>query len=998
MNIDKDIFENIENTIKLVLKSKNIENTQTDLSQNLEFEAILTNCLSEAKGINEFKKIFMYLNSNSDKYINITDQDNETLDITSYNQNNYRLTIKGKQNIINYCKDNFINNKIHECIIKEKVQEPIIYKEYNLKFNLKSEKLINKEEINNVCDLFNKNTKNFRYKKRYSFETISKLFKIDMTIIKKSKYQNKIKFFDSKTFDNNETVELEVEFIPPEKIIDSSSILNTQKCTKELFNIIARILSKIQNSNILISNNESKLIIDEYNQLIDQYKRKYNRNQEFRRFGPKPVSLKIKNILPDQQIGDISILKNYTVTEKADGEGMLLFVAKNKNVYLINNSSNIINTGLKHNNTNTLIDGEFITKDKFGKNIKQFMCFDIYFDNDKDVTNNPLYELDGNIESELNRTKLIKNFLSNLKNQKSSITIKPKTFYRTDNKNSIFKLSQTIYDQNFDYHIDGLIFTPTGGLHENKASLFGSWERLFKWKPPEENTIDFLIKIKESIILLNNNRYKSCELYVGANDIDNFDPYLIFTNKIQYNYKPHLYIEYCLIPIDDNNNIITKNNEIVSNNTIIEFSYNNSEENINDSLRWIPYRIRHDKTDIYLITKSIASGANDITTVRNIWETIIDPISKELITGIINTSTLERNSDQNSNDPYYNRKFNRFNSFIYPMQKFHGLVIRGKYLYSIFKNIIPKSLLEIACGKGGDFNRWIDYKYNPVVGIDINLDNLMNKNDGIYMRYLDNIKKKKTVPNCIFLNMDATKLWDTNYIQNINKVNQDPEDYSRTQYFAKIAFGLNNINSKKSKELTGNNYLNNFNNIFNEKFDFISCQFAIHYFFENEDKLNSFINNIDNHLKNNGYFFGTCLDGERVNKKIIESNNDKVQGLLNDTVLWQITKKYDSYDLINIHNNYGKKIDVYVESIGQEMSEYLVDFNLLVHKLGQKNIKLLNDDDLKFLNIKSSISTEFFEDIYYKELSLKNPLVIAMDNKDLKTYSFLNRLWIFKKY
>ena len=75
----------------------------------------------------------------------------------------------------------------------------------------------------------------------------------------------------------------------------------------------------------------------------------------------------------------------------------------------------------------------------------------------------------------------------------------------------------------------------TEGLQSKNIN--GTWDYNFKWKPPEENTIDFLVKVKKTVedarvmdqiiplIEMNNgvktmNDYKQLELYVGYDEIE----------------------------------------------------------------------------------------------------------------------------------------------------------------------------------------------------------------------------------------------------------------------------------------------------------------------------------------------------------------------------------------------------------------------------------------------------------------------------------------------
>ena len=47
-------------------------------------------------------------------------------------------------------------------------------------------------------------------------------------------------------------------------------------------------------------------------------------------------------------------------------------------------------------------------------------------------------------------------------------------------------------------------------------------------------------------------------------------------------------------------------------------------------------------------------------------------------------------------------------------------------------------------------------------------------------------------------------------------------------------------------------------------FDIVSCQFAMHYMFENETKLRTFLKNVSCKLEPGGFFIGTTIDADRV--------------------------------------------------------------------------------------------------------------------------------------
>ena len=110
------------------------------------------------------------------------------------------------------------------------------------------------------------------------------------------------------------------------------------------------ILAGIQQSNFPITITNQQEVLQKYIELI------YNgeppqklpiRPRDF--IGPASVSLELENIRPyDEEINIVSITKNYTVTEKADGLRKLLYINNNGNLYLINmNMNRSLKTNIK---------------------------------------------------------------------------------------------------------------------------------------------------------------------------------------------------------------------------------------------------------------------------------------------------------------------------------------------------------------------------------------------------------------------------------------------------------------------------------------------------------------------------------------------------------------------------------------------------------------------------------------------------------------------------
>jgi hypothetical protein len=89
-----------------------------------------------------------------------------------------------------------------------------------------------------------------------------------------------------------------------------------------------------------------------------------------------------------------------------------------------------------------------------------------------------------------------------------------------------------------------------------------------------------------------------------------------------------------------------------------------------------------------------------------------------------------------------------------------------------------------------------------------------------------------------------------------------------------------------------------------------------------------------------------------------------------------------------------------MESIGQPIKEYLVDFNLLQSKLADKGILPLTKEDCEKFGIEKSI--ENFKSTFAKVSTLKPQTALMREILEMseveKEYSFLNTWFIFKKY
>jgi mRNA (guanine-N7-)-methyltransferase len=318
------------------------------------------------------------------------------------------------------------------------------------------------------------------------------------------------------------------------------------------------------------------------------------------------------------------------------------------------------------------------------------------------------------------------------------------------------------------------------------------------------------------------------------------------------------------------------------------------------------------------------------------------------------------------------------------MLNFHNLCIKKElYLKPSSKN----SLLELACGEGGDMSRWIDSGYKFILGVDLVKKNIYNPRSGAYSRMLREKNKyarmqnqeKIYLPNIVFVVGDCSK----------NIKNGESSRFVKDFESEKIL----NVVMKNNK-----NYDKNYKHIVSKGlygFDAVSCMFAIHYFFENEEKLDGFLNNVSQNLKKGGLFFCTFMDGTVIRKAIDDNDGDKVIGIkkleTDNIPVWAIIRRYNNDDDDDYYN---KKIDVFIENTQKLIPEYLVNFNFLIEKAKEFNL-VLHETELfseSFNKIKSQIPIDENERTNIQEDVLK------LDNDEVqKQFSFFNRWATFMK-
>ena len=832
----------------------------------------------------------------------------------------------------------------------------------------------------------------------------------------------------SNVLKNDMEYEIEIEYLGNKSVISKSNKDNDKQILVQFIRHIITVQQAIQKSYYIISNTERNILIDQYKSLIGDYK--FN--------GPMNVSITRRHIVEknyNEYNNSISIRKGYSVTDKADGERNLLIILDDGSMFMMNRKNHIRKLEAKCPNLKmSIFDVEYLMKDKNNNNINMLLLFDVYFVNGEDMRQRILYrnndEIRKNIEQQSRyeiMMEKMEEFNTNIqKSDSNTLEVLLKNFYFGDNdiideesiskinslksymsnldKDSaeyrhiqesisvlkadtlIFKQASKVYNKEYPYHIDGLVFTPKNLAvgeepERDKKDMFnGRWYRCLKWKPPEENSIDFMCIFKkdstnkyETKYLTKDGKVISCRivmLHVGYNPRvhTKHNSFRVLNENIMFDdgYNPTIFapvepymnnIHICYLPIV-NGNCYADDKNIITNNSIVEFTYNSGKD---IGFCWNPLRIRD------------TLKPNDFITANNVWNSIFNPVTLDMI------STGEV---YDTSEVYFDNFQKRSNKKSKPMNDFHSF-IKKKIIKDNLLN--KKTILDIGVGKAGDLNHWLDAGCSMVVGIDSVKDNLDNSNNGACNRMLSKYsslvenkskssRNNSTAPNSAAMKQlleNSLMVW-ADCSKNIIDGSAAKDDLSK--HYLNLLYG--GIHESE----TSNIKLKKFYNKGNDRFDLVVSNFAIHYFFENIDSLEAVLNNVSSSLVDGGRFVCSTINGSKL------FNNLKHNNVYHSVDLsWKIEKKYTQTEFPDSIKSLGYKVGVYVDSIGQTLDEYLVNPEFFTELCSEHGLKL--------------IETRQFEEVFNTE-SANKTIYGEMLNMDdtYKPYSFLNMYMVFEKH
>ena len=876
-------------------------------------------------------------------------------------------------------------------IRKVRVDEPLNLREYGVRFNLKSEEPVEGEaglsHLRSLADL----SKSFRLKKRLRLTHADHSgVALDFTVVKSRDSQ----------FKSVATANL--SGAPPMFEVEAELIGDAS--AQAFVAAVALVLVAVEGGLPLMTATERAAASQDYLHGVFG-----SASQDKTAAGPKPVTLEMKHLLPSTSAASPSVLSGYSVTDKADGETALLWVDKSGRAVLLNDQLRARGTGIALPATHhkTLLHGELLLLEKE----VCFMAFDMYLDCGKDVRALPLISVTGD-----SRMARLHKFvaLGAVKAKGVPLTVAVKKFFvHEDVHEAARQVLAGFKAGNYPYGIDGLIYTPcdlpVGAVQMGMPPKWGgTWERVFKWKPAKQNTIDFEVRFpkqqdgNDMVTMQGGVMHKIAHLYVGYHTTQDasFTPLGYLTNQGGVKEKRAQYVAQVFSPDDDADGQLYEaylpvsgaagavkcaNKDEIAEGSVAEFAYVPNDVGQPSALRWTPLRVRYDK-----IAKAKETGrtaANAHRTANSVWRSICMPVTEELVTGQRKMTEEEAGFAAAQEGVYYANMESRRDSVMKAMRDFHNYWIKWHTLFEPLKG--RRSILDLGCGKGGDLNKIMDAGFADMVGLDLFEDNITNPTNGAISRLQKATRQRvhrlksphHQTLRYVFAPYDVSQGLDAVHI---NKVEE-----AGTRAVLQALWAVVPRQMVKPKTLAG------YHAMAAGGFDVVSCQFAMHYMCDDAQTFERFAQTVARNLKPGGRFIGTCMDGAKVGALLKGvASGEGVTRTVDDRIVWSLTKRHDGEfeDDVGTLRSFGKAIDVFLESIGTTNKEYLVDYAAVK--------KVLEKADV--LEVETGLFGDAYEAMKRHAAAPggddKAVVASALDmTKPEMEFSFCNRWFVFEK-
>ena len=953
-----------------------------------------------------------------------------------------RAEVLGLREISRFCETNQFRttgDKVHARFESKGHlgKGPVDNREFEFRVSLQREKELpaSSRLVRDMLARWSTTEKYYRYLNRVSLRSEQFPVRVDVSAVKSGRGRTLV---DSGIPTRGVSHEIEVE-VEGDRVGPGTPHDTPASVEAVLRRVITYVLQGVQGTNYPISGPQQEAVLKQYAEVVGA---SYSSGRPMRSWafaGPSSVTLQVDNIAPPNPAVSLpNVREGYTVTDKADGQRKLLYVGDGGRVYLITTNMQVQYAGAVASSSlkGTILDGEHISLGKNKEHINLYAAFDVYWNAGKETRGLPFVAAAGQESrlSVLSRVVAAAELQGASAGKPSPMRLQAKTFEVQGGSRTIFDACSSVLkresDGLYEYETDGLIFTPTGlsvGALEVGSppapAKKATWRASFKWKPPDQNTIDFLVIFKKDPDsgkdLISNlfqagtnvgvaaqlSQYKTAILCVG-HDTRNADanPCQLMLegqralgagSQLQITglhdgdtYQPRRFFP--TQPYDpkagDCNVMLTagpggekialaESDEVIEDQSIVEFRYDPDREG---SWRWVPLRVRHDKT------AELRGGGrnygNDEKVANSNWRSLHNPVTADMLaTGLGIPDELAED------EVYYNRKGGT--SQTRGLRDFHNKYVKNRLIVGLSKP--GGTLVDMAVGKAGDLPKWTDSGASFVMGLDINRDNIHNTKDGACARYLRYKKSVREVPGALFLQGDASR--------NVRGGEAFPTQKGKA--LAAAIFGRGPKSKSKLEPMVYDAY-----GVAEKGFGTCSMQFALHYVWSTPQELQGFIRNVAEVTKEGGHFVGTCYNGESIFRLLAGKKEGESAVFAQDGVkLCEITKRYDRDTYSPDSSCIGYAIDVYQESINKTFREYLVNPAYLSRLMEDYGFVPLTEEEYKEAGLPASLGGfrmlfgQMVRQETQKRRSGKRFGAAAQMSALEKEVSFLNMFFVYKK-
>ena len=651
------------------------------------------------------------------------------------------------------------------------------------------------------------------------------------------------------------------------------------------------------------------------------------------------------------------------------------------------------------------------------------------------------------------------------------LSVFAKQFWNTADM-SIYEASNKIwsaYRQNElmdgrSYHLDGLIYTPAStpvGFNSKREFYepnYGmTWSMNIKWKPEDENTIDFYVTFEKSTVATYNGRsivvdkiYEKAVNVNGANTIVQYKKAILHNGRSDRggvlfpeefrpssekyntngNYEVHLPVT--LDAYTNREECMSRDGRRIENDTVIEVGYMNTAS-LQYAERWFVLRTRYDKTRQYKKGRDTQKKIYGLLQSLSHSRQPMSDAQKNIVGRCIPLDRYTRNSGdidiqrilndyRSSEDIPTTINFgnhidvakNIWRSIHFPVTE--NMICYGKDIpepseedqmyYKNDKNAIRQKSLTSGLR---DF-------HNSVVKSDLLLGNALE-----YCRSKFGSDEPLHLIDFTCGKGGDVHKWNQmglSYVLGVDIFHNNIHDaddgaivrYKRmtdsTKYKADFVVADSSVDwSDKDgrRAFRSDADWKTYSSVktSGKKFHIATVMFSLHYFFKNADTLNGIMSNIANHLVEGGIVVGVCFDGESVyqlfqktrHARMYEINNQPACMISQD---FMKGKEGIPKTLVEYTKKYGVTgigISVYNYSIQQVIPEYLVERGSLDTSVRQRGMRPLNASDVE--HMRQLPVSYFTHPLLSDELSDLYPSSKSSMTDVEKEISYLNQYFFY---